>query len=177
MAPLPETNTARLKVKYGNAVGAHSAIIRLTDESAVSDAESAFEAFTTALGGSVVDSTVTGVELASSGSDLFFPVAGASLVGYNWGGVTANLTSNSQFYQVSGRSVGGRRAKFYLFGWNSGSSNYRLTGSEDASVTTAVAALNAETTSFVAIDGLTTVWYVYLNIKANDHWVHQARIA
>jgi len=175
MAALPQNSTARMKVIYSNAIHQHDTVIRLTDDSALADGMDVFEAFATALNGQFADTTVLDVQLASAGSDLFFPVAGASLIGFNWGGASATVQVDATFAQVSGRSIGGRKAKFYLFGWSDVISNYRLTGTENASVTTAVNALNAATTSFVAIDGETTVWKTYLNIKTNDHWVHKAR--
>ena len=175
MSALPSSTTARVKIIYQNAVNIHDTVIRMTDDSFLSDLSAAFVAYTTTLSGQFVDTTVIDVQLASVGSDLFFPVAGATLLGYNWGGASANVAQDTQFAQLSGRSAGGRKSKFYLFGYSGSLSNYRLNSSEDASVGTAVTALNALSDVFLAIDGLATVWKPYLNIKANDHWVHRAR--
>lgn len=175
MAPLPENNTPRVKVTYQNAIAAHSVILRMVAESDLAALSAAFEDFVQALTASYHFSEVTGVSMAADGSDLFFDVVGSPLIGVTWGSGAAIVDTNAQFGNFVGRSSGGRRSKLYLFGWKDVISGYRLTATEDTDIGTAVAVLNANDAIFTAIDGLATQWKTYVNIKTNDHWVHESR--
>jgi hypothetical protein len=175
VAALPPDNTARLKVLYQNAVAQHAAIVRLASADDAPDAQDDFEAVTTALTSLFHFSEVVGVQLAAQGSDLFFDYAGATLLGYTWGTGAAIPDTNAQFAQFSGRSSGGRKSKVYLFGYKGVISAYRITSAEETAVANAITAINAAETSFVAIDGLPTIYKGYINVKPNDHWVHKSR--
>lgn len=175
MAPLPSSTTARLKVTYANVIASHVVVIRCPTFADLGDAADLFTAVVTGLGSQVAFSDVTQVQAADVGSDLFFDVAGSSLLGDTFGSGPASEETNARFVQFSGRSIGGRRTKLYIFGWKGAMDDYRLTGAEDAAVLAAVTALNAAENAGVAIDGLTTVYNNYANLKAHDHWVHKAR--
>jgi len=175
VTPIPTTETARLKIFYTNAVAAHQCVVRIATATDAPEGESTFSDLTTAMTGFFHASSVVAVQIAAEGSNLFFPYASSTLVGHTWGSGTAVPDTNAQFGQFSGRSVTGPRAKCYLFGWKGIISAYKLTGAEDEDISAAVDILNSAEVSFLAIDGQPTIWYDYVNIKPNDHWVHKSR--
>lgn len=175
MPALDPNTTARVKIIYQNAVAEHVALIRVFEPASVPNATDAFEAMTTALTALFGFSEVTGVQFAAEGSDIFTDVPASTLLGHTWGSGAVTTENNAVALNFVGRSSTGRRVRFALFGYNGTTSNYRLTGAEEADVADAVAILEADADLFRAIDGTNPVWKPYANIKAFDHWVGQAR--
>ena len=134
-----------------------------------------FEAVMTELTDSFTFNEVTAVQTAGDGSDIFLDVPGSTLVGFTWGSDPATDENNAVQLRFQGRSGSGRRVSFSVFGYVGSTSNYRLTAAEDAHVAAAVALLQAGDGSFCAIDGNIPTWKNYANVKANDHWVKEAR--
>lgn len=175
MAELPLNNTPRLKVTYQNAIASHDAIFRMVADTDVTAVEDVLSAFLPTVGSLLHFAEITNVQFAADGSDLFFPRPASVLLGATFGDGPANTDTNPRFLQFGGRSTGGRRTKFYLFGYKSVSSAYRLTVAEVADLATGIAMLNDNAAIFTAIDGLSTLWYPYANVKENDYWVRQSR--
>lgn len=175
MAPLPANNTPRVKITYQNAIASHDVVIRMVADSDLAALEASFATFVAQVTTSFHFSEITGVQVAADGSDLFFDAPGSSLIGVDWGSGAAIADTNAQFANWVGRSTGGRRAKIYLFGWKDVISGYRLTSAESSGVLNSVAELNDNAVLYTAIDGLQTTWKGYVNVKPNDHWVHDSR--
>lgn len=175
MAPLPPNSTARLKVFYQNAEAEHTLIIRLADISNAPGAEGNLQAILADVGGAFHFSEITAVQISAALSDVFLDYPATLLIGDTWGTDPATEESNATGMTFIGRSGGGRRAKFTIFGYKNPLSEFRVTGGESVGVEDAVIVLNTASASFIAIDGLEAVWKNYVDIKANDHWVKEAR--
>lgn len=175
MPPLPSSNTARLKVFYQNSVTEHSIVARMATAADAPDVETLFLAVIGDIGTLFNFTEVTAVQLAADGSDLFFDYGATTLLGESWGVDPTSAEHNATGMTFVGRSPLGRRAKFTLFGYSGSVSSFRLTSSENTGVENAVAALNASSTAFLAIDGGEPLWKSYADIKTNDHWVKKAR--
>jgi len=175
MAPLDPTSTARWKYTYQNAVSEHSITFRAVSGSTVAELDEIMQTLISWFGLHSVASTITGLDQALIGSDIFNPVAGSTLIGDSFGDTTANPSNNAVAATFIGRTTGGRRSRFSLFGWKEAVSDYRLTTAEDAGLTGVIAFLNDPDTPLLAIDGLAPVFKSYVDIKANDHWVDEAR--
>jgi len=96
------------------------------------------------------------------------------------GGIYPALKAIQWRFECRG-SQGGRTA-FVLFGLGSANfsgsdvkNDFRVTSAEDTSVAAAVNALSELAPEFVPLGSVTSVWYPYVNIKANDYWVGQLR--
>lgn len=175
MAPLPPNSTARLKVFYQNAEAEHTLIIRIASIANAPGAEGNLQAILGDIGAAFSFSEITAVQISDALSDIFLDYAATTLIGDNWGADPATEETNATGLTFIGRTAGGRRAKFTLFGYKNPLSEFRLLASESVGIADAVAVLDTATASFLAIDGLEPVWKNYADIKANDHWVKEAR--
>jgi len=175
MAPLPPSNTERWKYTYQNSVAEHSVTFRLLDGSNTSQADSIMNAVMTYFDDLVHESTITSLEFADEGSDVFNLVTDSDLVGTSFGVGASNPTSNAVGATFIGRSSDGRRSRFTIFSWFGGHSDYRVTTTEDANLGILIDFLNAVSTPNVSISGGGIVFKPYIDIKANDHWVDEAR--
>jgi len=175
MAPLPVSNTDRWRYTYQNAIAEHTVMFRLLDGSGVADADNVFNAIISYFDDLVALSTVTLLEFAPSSSDIFNPIGGSDIVGTEFGVNTANPTTNSVGATFVGRSPDARRTRFTIFGWFGAVSDYRLTTGEDANLEPLIAFLNDPGTPIIGIGGLGPIFKAYIDIKANDHWVKEAR--
>lgn len=175
MPPLSPTATERWKYTYQNAIAEHTLMFRLLAGSDVADADSVMQALIVYFGDLVVESTITLLETASVGSSIFNPITGSDLVGTNFGTTPANRANNAVAGTLVGRSADGRRTRLSIFGWFGAVSDYRLTVGEDPDLGILVSFLNNPSTPIITIGGLGPVFKSYLDIKANDHWVTEAR--
>lgn len=175
MAPLPQSNTARLKVLYENAQAGHNFVVRVADVADVAALEGAISVILTTLTGLYDFSEVTGVQFAAEGSDLFFPHPPGLLDGFTWGSGAATPESNATALTFTGRSLTGRRARFSVFGYSDPLSQFRLTAAEDSRIGDVVEIMQAVPERFIAIDGNLPTWNPYANVRAFDHWIDEAR--
>lgn len=175
MAPLSPSATERWKYTYQNAIAEHTITFRLLAGSDVADADSVMQALIVYFGDLVVESSITLLETASVGSNFFNPVTGSDLVGTNFGTTPANPANNAVAATLVGRSPDSRRTRLSIFGWFGAVSDYRLTVGEDPDLGILVSFLNNPSTPIITIGGLGPVFKSYIDIKANDHWVGEAR--
>lgn len=175
MAPLDPNSTFRLKVEYQNAVASHTWMLRLPSVDEVADAEALVTAVTTDLDTLFAFSEVTSVQFAPAASDIFLDLPSSTLLGTSWGAGAATPEINAQQLRFQGRTSTGRRYFFELFGYKGVLSDFRLLSSESEPVEAAVATLNGAAGTIVGIDGNNITWKTYANVKANDHWVKEAR--
>lgn len=187
MADFAPNYTARVKLQYQAAGARHTVQFRGPRGTLASGALGIANKAVTWLNAlknyRVTDWTLLGVQWASADSDLFFDItptvaleAGALIM------PTGNEKAFKALYmQFVGKSVAGSRVSAYLFGVQTGEqfasafSDYRILNSEDGVISAGTGVLNETSPALCAADGFTAVWRPYVNIKANDHWVHRAR--
>jgi hypothetical protein len=150
-------------------------MFRLLDGSSVADADAVMNALITYFDDLIVETAVTGVEFANTGSDIFNPMTGSTVVGTSFGSTVANPANNAVAATLIGRSSDGRRARLSMFGWFGAVSDYRVTVAEDADLAILLAFMNDDDTPLITIGGLGVIYKQYIDIKANDHWVAEAR--
>jgi hypothetical protein len=175
MAALPPNSTDRYFFHYANAVNPHTFVIRTGAGIGLSALITAVEAVLAALSPGFAASAGVGIDFQASGTNFSVPQSPGTWNSFTWGSGAADPEVDSVAANFQGRSLGGHKCRWGVFGWSAQKSNYRLTSLEDANVAAAVTVVNNTTGAFVAIDGLAPTWYEYVNIKANDYWVRQAR--
>lgn len=175
MAPLNPNSTARLKVFYQNSQAEHTLLIRTSTILSANDAEVVLQNVLGDVGAAFSFSEITAVQFAAEGSDIFLDFTGTTLIGDNWGADPATEETNATGMTFVGRTQNGRRTKFTLFGYKNPLSEFRITAAESEPIENAVIELNTPSDGFLGIDGFPAVWKNYADIKANDHWVKEAR--
>lgn len=121
------------------------------------------------------------MEYAAANSDVFLPVSMPSMLASTATDVGTNRSALANFWQFIGRGEAGSKVSFYIYGLatlietNAISGDYRITSVEATAVSDAIGALSELAPNFLAIDGSIAHWYEYVNVKANDHWVHKIR--
>jgi len=142
-------------------------------------------AFFTALGGASIYTgfSILGASAALQDSDIFTPVLSPTGMPTPSATVPTNSISESTHHlSFTGRSVLGHSAIFFIYGIASGPEvagpavdNFRVLGSEAATIAAAVAILNNNSPPLVSNDGATVSWANYANLKYNDYWVRRVR--
>lgn len=187
MADFAPNYTARVKLQYQAAGARHTVQFRgprsTLAAGALSIANKAITWLNALKNYRVTDWTLLGVQWAAADSDLFFDIspsteleAGALIMP-----VGKEKAFKALYMQFVGKSTAGSRTSAYLYGVQTGEqfavpfSDYRILNSEDPIISAGTGVLNETSPALVAADGFTAVWRPYVNIKANDHWVHRAR--
>lgn len=115
-------------------------------------------------------------------SDIFLPVGTPS---FTTGGASTTGRSRQQSslaISFPGRTTAGLRAIFFLYGTaveslieGDTSDDFKITATESSEISDAVDQLNDPDIQLVGNDGNLVVWYPYVNIKFNDHFVKKLR--
>ena len=176
LTPLPASNTKRYFISYLADTQRHAFQVRVADTVSDGAAITELQGFVTdilpqAYTGTVYDQ----LEVAENGSDIRNIVAG-------WTSQTGTLGSSEPdnirpyTYGFAGRSPSGRKVKGFLFGLSYNQPDtWRFVPGGGSDVETLIARLNATADFYLTIDGTKPVWYNYVNIAVNDHWVKVAR--
>lgn len=175
MAPLPQSNTERVKYTYQNSVAEHSIIFRVVTGTPIADVDEVMQLLLTHLGVNCMASTITAVERALLGSNIFNPAVGSTLLGDSFGSGAGSPTQNAESVGIVGRGSDGRRSRLFLFGYGAADNNFRITAAENVNVTTLINALNDPDVPLLTISGTAPTFNNYWNVNFNDHWVKEAR--
>lgn len=184
MADYAPNATARLKVKYRVGNRNHNFTWRLprnTDADAAGDYVDKVNTFLTNAEPVLwSDFTLLGGDFAPADSEVFLPIGGFDTITGATASAGRTAGNNSVFLQFIGRGALGAKGSFYLYGASfdpflSYAGDYRITNSENTTVSALTGTLSEVAPNLVAIDNSTMTWYGYVNIKANDHWVHRSR--
>jgi len=177
MAPLPVENTDRLFVDYTVCGEQHTALIRFGGTASVGDAMAMYDAFLLALDDFIFLTTIDGARQALNGSTVTFPITWSGAATYGSGAGSHFQTAN--YADFIGRSIGGRRVRIAQFGAivhaDTVDSDYRYNAADEPRVAAALAVLEADSGSPVAIDGDPAVWQQYANIGVNAYWRNRIR--
>lgn len=176
MAPLPESNTARLFIEYTVFGQEHVSELRLSSGSTSADAVSAYAVLAPLMAALLHTSdAVTGARFAAEGSNISNPLPVASEAGDQTTLPDADHAPN--FMSWTGRSNDGRRVRFTFF---TPLIDLSTTGYRQTSVTgDTLALMNAvqgATVDARTISGAVPVWNSYTNYGSNAYYQRQARI-
>ena len=190
MAPLPDSNTGRVWIDYRTGGGAtsqnHSLMIRYSPALGGTFAEALVEAcsaLVTPGPAAYFDGwAITGARHAVQGSDISFPVTVPSVfLDFEGAGqVAATRADQARESKFVGRTAGqGRRVNFSVYGivdTTFSEDDFRIVALEGNYPDTVLSVVTeAETGSWVGIDGSFTVWYPYMNWQYNSYWERKLR--
>lgn len=185
MADFAPNYTPRYKITYSSLGATHTMQFRLPRSFNLADLgaiQGKIAAFLGALNDVRYDDwTVLGASFAAVDSDIFLP-AGAPAVAAGTVVSTGVAAYNKALHlSFPARSAAGLRGILYLYGVSFAGlglspeiDDFRVTSVEDASVGSAVNALNASP-EFYGNDNEVLSWYEYANWKYNDHWLRVVR--
>jgi len=181
--------TARYKITYNDGQARHTQLWRypgVGDGPELGAVEAVIAAYYTAVENSLwTDFAVISHSYALKDSSIFLPRPA--------GVVTGNVDptdvlsprkprNKAQAISFIGRTALGQRVIFYQYGYAYGvgdsaaANDYRLYATEDADISSSIAALTAGGADLVGSDGAAITWYPYVNSKANDYWVGKVRL-
>jgi len=180
MAPLPESNTARILVHYTSQGNEHTLQLRWNGDPNLTPA-----AVTTTLQNilnaiapfRVSDWTITSIEIIQQGTNIALPFLG-TVPTLTVGAQPPSTLSQATSLNFIGRSALGRRWRVQIFGvgFPSVETDFRLTTAEDATIANTVAALSPGISPNVAaIDGASITVYPYANQSVNAYWQRESR--
>jgi hypothetical protein len=129
------------------------------------------------------DFTVEGLSYCLAGDDFYNPISLGMFPTFSGGEVSTALRSlyeQSTQLRFEGRGLGGSKTAVVVFGGflrpgAIGVEDFRVTADENATIASAVAALNSVTPRLRAGNGSIATFYSYANIKANDKAVRDIR--
>jgi hypothetical protein len=176
LTPLPQSNTKRYFLSYLADTQRHHVQIRVADTVSDGAAITELQALVTGILPQAYSGTVFDIlEVADSGSDIRNVVAGwTSQTGTLGSGEPDNIRPYT--YGFAGRSPSGRKVKLFLFGMSYNQPDtWRFIPGAATDFDSFITQLNATADFYLAIDGTKPVWYDYINIAVNDHWVKVAR--
>jgi|SRR5215217_645273 len=173
MAPLPEDSTARYRFDYTVNGEPHDFQIRASASPAAVGIL-AGDLLTT-MAPELYALNVVSVSHAASGSGIFLPVT-TGIEGNTYGTGTGAYEQKAWYVDFIGRSTAGRRWRLALFGIRTLAGDFRYLPGENATITSAIAVLNAAGVGeLLAIDGADVVVYPYANAGVNAHWQRALR--
>jgi hypothetical protein len=177
MAPLPPENTNRYFLDYEGPMGKRTMQFRSPGILTTNEMVSGITSFINVIKPMVYSAvTFTGLRFAATGSNISNPVAWTPITGTAAG--TQNASDYPKFVSFIGRSLGGRRVRIYVYGVNvQVSDDYRLVGTENATVNAGKDFLNGPSGIFSAIDGQKPVWKAYGNTGYNAYHQRKRRTA
>jgi hypothetical protein len=177
LEPLDPANTARYFLDYTHLDVAHTLIMRENGGNLLSDVQSGFDAFLTAIAPSCSPIVTVGLRFANEGSNVTNPVDLGGIAS-SYGTQTENDINRPLQVTFTGRSTDGRKTRVGLFGWVAQTDlSWRISTAESSVVADALEVLGTLTFAgmWVTISGLKVSWHAYMNIAFNDHFVKKAR--
>lgn len=176
MAPLPSSNTFRIRAHYTGPFGSHTMTFRFANGTTPAASLAVVQDVAQALATLQYESTVwDSADYAVEGSDVFNPLPGWTPIVPGVAGAPDLNDDPGRFLNFVGRSSDGRKIRLYLFEERYKTRNdMRYPAGAIPAITAALAEL-ASHPELVTIGGLPIVWKSYANIGSNDHLVQKAR--
>lgn len=184
MADFAPNFTARYRVKYTSIGKNHSMLFRFPRDIDTTDSAAmatTISGFLNALAALRPDNfAVTGTEFAPADSDVFLPIAGLTISAGTQSSAAFGRNQSALSGSFVGRSSAGQKARLFLFGFGiipetAQGADFRITAAESTQAAAAITSLNGATLKLVASDAQPVVWYPYVNLKFNDHYVAKLR--
>lgn len=174
MPALPPSNTLRYFCDYSVGNVGHTAQVRATAVASPAYIGSLFNNLFTSMGPQLAALTINLVRVALQGSDVTNPIV-TGIEGNTYGAGVGSTFHQATSVNFIGRSSTGKRTRFSIFGYDSASSDFRLTTAESTEVSQTVAFLNGAVNAALAIDGTKPTWYPYANVSYNAYWQQELR--
>jgi hypothetical protein len=173
---LPASNTIRYRLKYTVNTVPHSMLMRVAAGQTDTDANNIFHALLTAAAPILNQYNTITLEKAVVGSDVFNPVTWTGSASYGAGvdDTTINRVLSMCFV---GRDSLGHKVRLFMFGPKglSGTGDYRISGVENATISTLVGTLNGYVNVFRTIADNDPVWKSYAELNISKHWEKKLR--
>lgn len=175
LAPLPESNTARLFVNYAFGADRHTVQFRLLSPFTMDNLLTWVNAW-------LVDSkplfqaavTFDSADVALQGSDIRNPISWTPISGTAT--TLSDPTNRSRSGSFVGRSPDGRKLRLFFYGIKFGpDATYRVNADEDFDLEAAITGLNALTSRVGTISGSAPIFKPYMNIRNNAYWQTELR--
>lgn len=176
MAPLPPQNTARHWIDYNDGYNDHSLLVRHGPAVSSIEVLNSVVPFFEAIAPLLYLITITGARAAPINSVLSVPVAWPGAATYGAFLMPEDLTPRQLCFL--GRTSTGRRARWFLFGYNEPPPGpFRLTQTDHAEIGEAIQAIISAQAEdvFLAIDGNDPQMYPYADVNYNSYWEAEAR--
>jgi len=172
MAPLPPESTPRYRIHYTTVGEQHTLQVR--SNASPANIGIIMDAFLASLGSAIYTWTWDSTEWAPDNSNIFNVVTtGKEGTGYGAGVGSIGVVPFA--YTFLARSPGGRRLRMSIYGAVGVGANYRYSAGEDVTIDAAIAVLVFNRADFLCIDNLVPVWYTYVDVQVNDHWIKVIR--
>jgi hypothetical protein len=175
VAEIPDTFTDRYYLDYEGPAGAHTLLFRFLPATPLADVTTRLTAVITAMKAWVVPQvSFKTLRRAAAGSPFSFNVAWTPIVGTSATAIAA--AGYPQFVSWLGRDSGGVRVRWTLHGASVASdADYRILGSENASVQAVITALAATGPSLLTVNGLVPFIAPYANTGYNAYFQRKRR--
>jgi hypothetical protein len=177
MAPLPESNTARLFVGYNDGIFDHTLQFRYDDSSTTeSDVMDVAHDYLSAIAGALYAVSITTVERSASGSNVRLPVTWSHSPSYGSGAMPG--VNAPRYLEFTGKDQTGRRWHLTQFGIDLATpTTYKLLPGDDADVDAGRAALVAGFLAFTITSIAAQKVMVNLDVPVgfNDHFIDLRR--
>jgi len=177
MAPLPESNTARLFVGYNDGTFDHTLQFRYDDSSTTEgDVMDVADAYLTAWGDALYAISITQVERCAQGSNVHLPVTWTGSPSYGTGAMPA--VNAPRYLEFTGKDQTGRRWHLVQFSFAFATDvNYVFQPGDEADLDAARAALIAGFAAFTitSIAGQKVLINNDVPMGFNDHFVDLRR--
>lgn len=186
MADYASNFTFRYRTDYRSRGDRHSFTLRFSRGTTVGVIASITSMITGFLGimAPMLDQSwaVLGAAYALTDSDIFLPTTPPTSPDVSTNGTTVTDELRAFQARFEGRGVNGPRANFSIYGFSDDieagpAVKFRLLPADSTAISDTIDALRFLDPPPVAIDGSTVVWYPYINVKDNDHYVHKLRAA
>jgi len=174
MAPLPYNNTAIFKCFYTTVGEQHTHQVRTVAPFSPGDFGTLEDAILSALSPQLFSLVVDFCTFQASGSNVALPVT-TGIEGNSYGSGAGAVQNVPIYVDFVGRSAGGRRVRYSVFGYKVVDDNFRFSAGESTEIDAAQGIIEAETLSFLGIDGLTATWKTYANNGYNARWQRTVR--
>lgn len=169
LGALPPHNTARVWIDYNDGINTHTLLIR--HDSSVGSVMDSADTLFLALASDWYEITIGEVRFAASGSDISFPATWSGSATYGATAMPGVFAPREMCFL--GRDSNGRRARWFLFGFEGSSPDtYRLERVAANIVDDILTVIEAAQTSdiFLSISGQRPTMYQYADFNFNNHY-------
>lgn len=176
MAPLPESNTARLFVDYNDGQNDHTLIARYAPSAGSDIAMDNVGLFFQALDPILYLVTIVGARVAATGSNISVPIPWTGSP--TFGSTSMPIVNAPRQMTFLGRTIGGRRVRWSVFGFKGTFPDlYRYAATALGEIGDAIDAINDGLGAgvFIAIDGFNPSVYPYADFNFNSYWEGETR--
>ena len=177
MAPLPENSTDRFWLDYTDGINDHSLLVRFNGEFATVNAVmGSVQGFLEALSPELYTLTIQGARVSAQGSNISVPVPWSGNVTYGQFAMPNELSPRQLCFL--GRDGFGRRARWFVFGWDAPPPDpFRIGITPATAFDNALIAIRdgQQESIWLTIAGQVPTMYTYVDVNYNSYYEAKAR--